>query len=190
ITDKAAVGTADGSQDSRITRLAGTATLTEYDPGAGQINIGTRDERILIKNYDSGKNRIDLFVVEDLSWHSWGEAFWTGARTADANAIDEVVNSVIVRKKPVADPGNSPIVLVPHEFGHVLTDMGAHSHEDTELMFEKVGFPAFIAKKENVDAPKRIFEPDSTHPVKYDGDPSVNPVKYLREHNKGLLENW
>ncbi len=166
-----------------------STTIDEYDPSAKEpYYVGTVHERVLLKNYDSGKNRIDLFFVEALSQGSLGESFWPSKKKIDNQPkryrpIDTIVNSVIV-KKEVIKPTDKYYITIPHEMGHVLFDTGNHVSRTTDVMY-----PApTVNNDRDIKGTKRFSDEHLT----FDDakSTSANPVTMLRNNNKDIIDAW
>jgi hypothetical protein len=178
--------TSDDRQRGVVARIAGTV-ITEF--GGDDANVGTLDERVLVKNYDSGSDRIDTFIVGSLSAGSFGEAF--NPSTSDPKSRrpkPPMVNSVIVDGGTQSTTTNAH-TTVPHEWAHVLMDTVHILNPSTELLF--VGSPVG-ANEQVVNAPRRIGDPppNKAFQVEWDGGIKGNPVKRLRTQNAALLAGW
>lgn len=167
--------------------------IDEFDPGANEpYYVGTVEERVLLKNYNSGKDRIDHFIVEGLSQGSLGESFWPSKKKIDQQPkryrpITPMVNSTIVIKN-VAETTDFYHTTITHEMGHVLMDTGNHITRRTDLM---VGGSNTLAPGSNervVNGPKRISDESLTFDDTKSS--SLNPVSMFRDNNKGLIDGW
>lgn len=158
---------------------------------------GPAEQRAMTKNFKSGADRIDLFLVEGLPKSTGsgplGQAIPPvrgGKRRPRANYRD----SVFVISDPVKK-ANHFHTTIPHELGHVLMD-GSHSvAPSTEMMGP--GSPAGSAER-SVHAPKRVGDTSvvpgvveywvlfSNPPRKVKG----NPRRRLRGRNRGVLGKW
>jgi hypothetical protein len=202
-----AIGSADVLVGDPLTQRIRLNVLTKGDPRhpvkVGRINsttilefdnndshVGTIEERVLVKNYDSGSDRIDLFVVGDFSsGGTCGEAFKPNfSSPLNGQPKSNMVNSVLVFADTVVKKDFFH-TTIPHEMGHVLMDCN-HALEASELM----GAGSPVGHNERlVNGPKRISDPDpSRHQplVKYDDGVSANPFNLLRTANTNLLAGW
>jgi hypothetical protein len=151
--------------------------------------VGTLHERVLIKNYDTGVDRLDVFIVGNLSDGSWGEAFRPKGENAPEDKPNNIiVNTVIMRRHPI----ETDVVhtTLAHEGGHVLMDIGHVTGEPTEMM--GAGSPVGDNEKV-VEGPKRISDPAVGNPQINFGSGVVasgNPTTLLRTQNANLITNW
>jgi hypothetical protein len=159
-----------------VGRIASTIITDFRGPDA---HVGTIEERVLVKNYDTGSDRVDLFIVGDLVT-AFGEAFtpnFTSAATRQP--IAAMVNTALVFADTVAK-ANDHHTTVPHEIGHILMDEG-HTPVATEMM--GAGSPVG-ANERVVNGPKRI----SDRVINVGGGKNQNPVSLLRNANTGLID--
>lgn len=167
-----------------IGRIVG-AKVQEFD--GTNAHVGTLQERVLVKNYDSGSDRIDLFIVDTLSAGSCGEAFPPNASDPPKEQpIAEMVNSALIFKQTIVKT-DSFHTTVPHEMGHILMDRG-HAIPATEMM----GAGSPVGSHERVvNGPKRISDPIPPKTIAFsDGKPAGNPVTFIRTGNTALLDGW
>lgn len=157
-----------------------SATVPEF--GGSDSHVGTIEERVLVKNYDTGSDRIDLFIVDKLGSGSLGEAFTPNAKdpTADTKPIDLMKNSALIFGDNIRKNDHFH-TTIPHEMGHILMDIG-HADVATEMMGQ--GSPVG-ANERVVNGPKRISDPRE---ITYNGKDRSVPVQQLRENNPGVLE--
>lgn len=170
----------DPGQSVSIGVLDGTEI---QDWGTNDAHVGTIQERVLFKNYDTGDDRIDLFIVNSLKG-AYGEGAAPRAHRPAAERRDvEFRNSVIIAADGITE--DQPTTF-PHEFGHVLMD-AYHANVDTELMDPQTGAKA---DSRAVDGPKRIADPVA--PLEIDMDcKKGSPLKFLRGENTTILEqSW
>lgn len=159
-----------------VGRIASTAIP---DFAGAESHVGTIQERVLIKNYDTGTDRVDLFIVGSLVG-ALGEAF-TPNQTLPVTGqpIKELINSALVFAGTVVS-ANRFHTTIPHELGHVLMDHG-HSGPVTEMMTQ--GSP--VGSNERVvNGPKRI----SDRLIDVGSGTNENPVSLLRNANATLIE--
>jgi hypothetical protein len=164
-------------------------TTQIVDFGNDDSHVGTAHERVLMKNYDSGKDRIDFFVVGTLAG-AYGESFWprnfTKKDKASVNKnIDQLVNSVILCESVVKTPRSS-YKTITHELGHVLMDIGNHTPTKTELMFAGEG-DTVRSEQWKVNGPKRISDLDLAFD---DGDTHGSSVTFMRDNNSEVIDDW
>jgi hypothetical protein len=157
-----------------------TSTVTEFDGTNG--HVGTIDERTLVKNYDTGTDRVDSFVVGALSAGSFGEAFSPSQSSKKTERPFALMRNTLIINKDVASAVDFERATIPHEVGHILMDVG-HALVDTELMRGGGG----IADDRPVGGRKRI----SARSIHFD-DPknAVIPATFVRSRNATLLDPW
>lgn len=161
----------------RVGRIV-SATIPDF--AGPEAHVGTIQERVLIKNYDTGTDRVDLFVVGALAG-ALGEAFTPRLTSAvNAQPIKEVANSALVFAATVSSANNFH-TTIPHEIGHLLMDQGPHSAPVTEMMTN--GSPVGAGER-IVTGPKRI----SDRVINVGGGRNENPVNLLRNANTTLIE--
>jgi hypothetical protein len=177
----------DARHSVTVGRINST-TILEFDNS--DSHVGTIEERVLVKNYDSGSDRIDLFVVGNFSsGGTCGEAFKPNfSSPVNRQPISVMTNSVLVFADTVTKKDFFH-TTIPHEMGHVLMDCN-HALEASELM----GAGSPVGSNERlVNGPKRISDPDPVRHqplVKYDDGVSANPFNLLRTANTNLLSGW
>jgi hypothetical protein len=171
----------------KVARINST-TILEFDNK--DSHVGTIEERVLVKNYDTGSDRIDLFVVGDFSsGGTCGEAFKPNfSSPPNRQPKTNMINSVLVFADTVVKKDFFH-TTIPHEMGHVLMDCN-HALEASELM----GAGSPVGSNERlVNGPKRISDPDASRHqplVKYDDGVVANPFNLLRTANTNLLSGW
>jgi hypothetical protein len=213
ITGKAR-GSADVIVGDPLTQLVTVTILTNGDAtqpvavgrvlagrvkefGGDDSHVGTLEERTLVKNYDSGTNRVDLFVVEGFNPApgSCGEAFTPNKHAkAEGRPRGPMMNSVLVFQTAPADPPSFH-TTIPHEIGHVLMD---HSHVESaygvaaNAQHEMMGAGSPVGATETVvGGPKRIADPrNKALNVTFSTAPPGNPCTFIRTRNAGLRDAW
>lgn len=177
------------SDDTRHVATVGrvAASLpTEFD--GNDMHVGTIHERAVVKNYDSGLNRVDLFVISSFppGSNSVGEAFIPGShRPATQRPFDVMNNSTLCLANTVISD-LADFTTVPHEIGHILMDAN-HANPGSELMFATGTTPIGLTGS------KRITDTTTTGGVvAFDDGVSGNPARLMRTRNRatGLLEAW
>jgi hypothetical protein len=150
------------------------------------IHYGTLKNRVLVKNYDTGADRIDVFVVANMS-----EAYGLGIpplahRAADLQPKENYQNTAFLRQTSVTTD-SLPFVF-PHEFGHILMDAYHAASPSTELMF--AGGQA-NSQSRGMDGRRRISDPIKPREIDM-GCKTGNPVEFLRSANAtGAIEqSW
>lgn len=153
------------------------------DFGNADSHVGTLEERTLVKNYDSGSDRIDLFVIGTLGSTALGEAFIPNAGlAASRQPIGLMVNSALVFAATVTTNDNFH-TTIPHEMGHILMDNN-HALVATEMM----GAGSPVGSNERVvNGPKRISDPVPPRTIAFDSGFKGNPVTMLRTTNSAVI---
>jgi hypothetical protein len=155
------------------------ASTTINDFVSANAHVGTIEERVLIKNYDTGTDRVDLFIVGALVT-ALGEAFRPRLTSAATERpIAALVNTALVFANTVVS-ANDHHTTIPHEIGHILMDQN-HSSVVTEMMTN--GSPVG-ANERVVNGPKRI----SDRVINVSRGTNGNPVELLRNANATLIE--
>lgn len=169
------------SNDLRHPVLIGRIRSTTIpDFGGNDAHVGTIEERVLVKNYDSGADRIDLFIVGTLGSGALGEAFIPNqTRPAGRQPITEMVNTALVFAATTTQKDNFH-TTIPHELGHILMDAN-HATVATEMMGS--GSPVG-ANERVVNGPKRI----SDRAIAFDDGQNGNAVTFLRTKNTAVTE--
>jgi hypothetical protein len=122
-------------------RLA-TVNLNAYQESSGvaDMEYGTRHERQLLRNYDTGTDRLDCYVVGrfDNGGDTRGRSYTPCIKMpAEFQPPPEIANSCVMGSTSssgrVMDGGNNLPFTFPHEAGHALLDVG-HTDTRSELM--------------------------------------------------------
>jgi len=112
------------SGDSRQTLTVGRpnpANLQSWD--GNNFLVGSIEQRTILKNYDTGSDRIDVFVVRTVTSANLGEAMMSGHKIDPRRpAIDPVKFSAFVIQSTMDGSDTNPTTL-PHECGHVLLEL-------------------------------------------------------------------
>jgi hypothetical protein len=112
------------SGDSRQTLTVGRpnpANLLSWD--GNNFLVGSIEQRTILKNYDTGADRIDVFVVRTVTSGNLGEAMMSGHKIdPQRRAIDPVKFSAFVIQSTMDGSDKNPTTL-PHECGHTLLEL-------------------------------------------------------------------
>ncbi len=170
----------DANHKIKVARLT-SVDIPDFD--GGHSWIGTPQERLVVKNYDSGTDRIDLFIVGSLAG-ALGEAFRpriVSGEPAAERPIDELINSVLIGTRGMAGADYQSTLC--HEFAHVLMDMGAHPKIKTEILS---GTTETEEDESPVNGPKRV----TAWQVEFNdtANTKLKPVEALRSNNTGVLD--
>jgi hypothetical protein len=183
--------TVTASTDARQTVQAVALTSAVFPTGSGnERHVGNIFSRILLKNYDTGRDRIDLFVVGNMPG-LLGLAFnpfvkYGKAKYGHGPSRDDIANSFIVNVTTLHTPGvpENFYTTIPHEIGHVLTDAIHALNRPTELMGP--GSPVG-ADERQVGGCKRITDRQK---VAHDDGISDVPVTMFRDNNPDPFTTW
>jgi len=125
------------SGDSRQTLTVGRPNPANFQSWDGNnFLVGSIQQRTILKNYDSGSDRIDVFVVQTVTSGNLGEAMMSGHKIdPQRRAIDPVKFSAFVIQSTMDGSDTNPTTLA-HECGHVLLELiHANGHRNaTQLM--------------------------------------------------------
>ena len=130
--------------------------------------IGSVDQRTLLKNYDTGSDRVDVVVVGGLTSTNLGEAMMHGVSiNADParHAIDEIRFSLFIVQAAM-NAGDLNYDVLPHEMGHVLMDLihAIGPRGTQQLMFGPfVAGPTEASAKRIKERPKTFDSPAGDH---------------------------
>jgi hypothetical protein len=145
--------------------------------------VGSIQQRTVLQNYDTGKNRIDIVVIDTFKGGgSRGQAMMPGTiYAAGKQALDAITMSAFVNAFSMKSIDNDPNNCA-HECGHDLLDAIHVSGDTTQLLTG--GGTTFHYE---VTASKRISELG----VAFD-NPAVNIVQETRIRDKGrsVLTAW
>ena len=127
------------STDSGVTLTVARPNVSNIQSWDGDnFLVGSIDQRAICKNYDTGSDRIDLFVVVQVTDGDRGEAMMAGyAIDPQRVAVDTVKLSVFMIKSAIDSTDNDPLPLV-HELGHVAAEVGHAESNKNELMCDQV----------------------------------------------------
>jgi len=162
-----------------------------FGTGIGnERHVGNIFSRILLKNYDTGRDRVDVFVVGNLPTLlglAYPPFIHYGKKTYGHDAArDDIANSFLVNNTTLQTPGAAEnfYTTIPHEIGHDLTDAVHVLKRPTDLMGP--GSPVG-ADERQVGGCKRI-----TDLIKLTHDDNIVdiPVKMFRDNNTDVFTNW
>ena len=155
--------------------------------------VGTAHQRVLCKNYDTGDDRIDVFVIRATTDGNRGEAMMDGhsiVAPADQHGVPGVRFSLFVIQSAMNAGDNDPLVL-SHEMGHVAAEVLHAGNADTKKgpkTEQQQLMHANVTGNNAVGSSKRIRNAG----VKYDnsGAGNFNFIERIRSEGAGLLEGW
>ena len=123
------------STDSRQTLAVGRpnpANLLSWD--GTNFLVGSIEQRTLLKNYDTGDDRIDIIVVQQVTAGNRGEAMMSGHQIDPLRrAISQVKFSAFLVQITMDGTDNNPF-SAPHECGHVTMELVHAQGRRAELM--------------------------------------------------------
>ncbi len=185
------------SNDARHPVLAAALTTAAFQTGDGnERHVGNINSRLLLKNYDTGRDRVDVFIVGNTPG-VLGLAFnpfrkYT-ASYGHAPSNDEVANSFLVRAATLHAPGQPEnfYTTIPHEIGHVLIDaihvVVANSASDSRKK-QLMGPGSPVGSNERVvNGPKRIADRKT---FAFDENVRDIPAGMFRDNNTEVLTSF
>lgn len=175
------------SGDTRQSLSVGRAAPANFLSWNGNnFLVGSIEQRAVLRNFDTGDDRIDLFVVQNVTAGNRAEAMMSGHRV-DPNrpAVPQIKNSVFLTASTMDATNGNPYVLA-HEVGHVVGEVvhaPAAAPPNNAQVMERQGTEVATS----VNGSKRIR--DSA--VTYDRPAgNFNLVARLRIEGAPLLEGW
>jgi hypothetical protein len=175
----------NGDVGHRVT-IGEILTTRIVDFGLNDSHVGTIDERTLVKNYDTGTDRIDLFVIGQFSSGALGEAFHPHANQPTARQPLALMTNTGLFRADTVNIKDHFHTTIPHELGHILMDEN-HEIVRTEMMVQ--GDRSLVKANERlVNAPKRISDPPAPRTNEFDTGTRANPVTLLRTANTQVTE--
>ena len=151
-------------------------------------NVGTIEQRTLYKNYDTGDDRVDVFVCDRIVPNVRGTATLSNhTRNVNRQSATKFRCSVLMTERTINGTDANPFTF-PHEFGHVAGDIG-HTVDDStgdDLMKFQLMTGTGTSGNNSVDASKRVK--DGATPYRGIGD--QNLITRIRRESAALLENW
>lgn len=179
------------TRDTRQTIAVGRPTPLNFESwafpaGNNNWNAGSLQQRTVLKNHDTGDDRIDIFVVQQVTAGNRAEAMMSNHRIdPQRSSITQVKNSAFMIASTMDGTDTNPFVL-PHEIGHVVGELvhapAAAPPNNAEVM-ERQGTEVNNA----ANASKRIRD----GAVRYDGPVGdFNLIARMRIEGAPLLEPW
>jgi hypothetical protein len=176
------------SGDSRQTLRVGRVNSMNLESwavpaGNNNWNVGSLQQRTVLKNHDSGDDRVDVFVVKVLSGGNGGEAMMSNHRIdPDRRSISQVKWSVFIIASMMDGTNQDPFAL-SHEVGHVTAEVVHTDNVENEQLMNA----GYLGSPNAVGLRKRIRDGSAkyTAPV---GD--FNLVQRLRSEGSPLIESW
>lgn len=170
------------SGDSRQTLTVGRANPLNLESWTGaNWLVGSIEQRAVLKNHDTGDDRVDVFVVQQGSGGNRGEAMMSGHRIdPNRSAINQVKFSAFVIVTTMDSSDTNPYSF-PHEVGHVAGELVHALGANRQLM------RGGTSGNNSVGASKRIRD----GAVNYDSPAgNFNLVDRIRVEGAPLLEAW
>ena len=173
------------SGDSRQTLTVGRPNpmvMQEWD--GNNFLVGSIEQRTVLKNFDTGDDRVDIFVVDVFVDGTLGGAAMMSGHRLDPNrsAINQVKWSVFIIRTMMDSTDNHPFAL-PHEIGHDTAEV-VHTANAENFQLMNGGF---LGSPNAVNLRKRIRDGAATYTSPAG---NFNLVDRLRVEGAPLLENW
>jgi hypothetical protein len=172
------------STDARQTLTIGRPNPLNLEGFSNDFLIGSSQQRALLKTYDTGEDRVDVFVIQRFVTNERGQAMMDGA-SIDARrpAIAPVRFSLFAAARAMDGTDNN-FVTLPHEMGHVLEDLiHATGARSAQQMMTDGGTSPLVAEA----ASKRIKE----RPQPFDSPAgSHRQIDRIHDKGNGLLESF
>jgi hypothetical protein len=170
------------STDARQTLAIGRPNPANLQGFGNDFLIGSLEQRAILKTYDTGDDRVDVFVVQAIASGDRGQAMMHGVSIDAARpAIAPVRFSVFVNARSM-DPSDDDFVNLPHEMGHILMDLihANGNRSDHQLMMGR-GTTFLVSEP----ASKRIKE----RPQTFDSPAGAHrQIQRIHQQAAGLLE--
>ena len=176
---------AEDSDDARQTVEVGRPTAVNFQEwGDDNWLVGSIEMRSMLKNYDTGDDRFDLFIVDSfIDPNLLGAAMMSGHLVDPRrSAISQVKWSAFVELRSSAAGDGFPTVIA-HEGMHVVGEV-MHAQNARRQLMHPTAPP-----NHNVDVAKRVRD----GAVRYDGGRIRgfhNLVERMRTQGAPLLEGW
>jgi hypothetical protein len=181
----------DNGQTLYVARVTATDFLVSSNDAAGGFathNIGTAEQRALVRNYRGADNRLECFVVDTVRYDN-DPAHYIRGRAVLPNAFGPaaeqpqlpLLRSTYMAGDTMDGTDNNPFTF-PHECGHVVMDV-FHAGENHQMMRSGTSGNNGVAES------KRIYNTN----VAFDGMGAASPldqVSRLRTSGAPVLEGW
>jgi|GEM_PF-2901953 len=181
----------DNGQTLYIARVTATDFLVSSNDAAGGFathNIGTAEQRALVRNYRGADDRLECFVVDTVRYDN-DPAHYIRGRAVLPNAFRPaaeqpelpLLRSTYTAGDTMDGTDNNPFTF-PHECGHVVMDV-FHAGENHQMMRSGTSGNNGVAES------KRIYNTN----VAFDGMGAASPldqVSRLRTSGAPVLEGW
>ncbi len=165
----------------------GRATPSNFQSWDGtNFLVGSLQQRTVLKNFDTGDDRVDVFVVTQLTAGNRAEAMMSGHQVAPArSAITQVKNSVFMTSGTMDGTESNPFVL-GHEICHVVAEV-IHAPASAPPNLVSIMDRGGTEVANSVNASKRIRDDLVTIDAPAG---NFNLVSRLRSQGAGLLVPW
>ncbi|MBU0618149.1 MAG: hypothetical protein KKI02_10565 [Planctomycetes bacterium] len=156
--------------------------------GGPDANTGSSDHRCIMRNYDTGEDRLDLFVIGDHHNNVTGRGIMPLSWAPAAKRADsQLRRNCFCVAATMGNTDNCPY-LAAHEGGHAVMDID-HTDDTTQLMMGRAGAePA----ANTADGAKRIADREIAYTRwgTWARTWRQNLVRRLRRHGRPALTNW
>lgn len=151
------------------------------------FNTGSSDHRCLMRNFDTGDDRLDMFIIGNHAGGRTGQGIMPLTYVPAAKRPETVLRRNCFCIAAAADATDTFPMLAAHEGGHAVMDVD-HTADGTQLMMGRAG-PEPVTN--TTGGPKRLAD----RPIVHDGagmvaDIHVNLVQRLRTHSGGAVVPW
>ena len=174
------------STDARQPLTIGRPNIASLAGFSNDFLIGSSEQRALLKTYDTGEDRVDVFIVQNFApaASARGQAMMHGTSIDPARpAVEAVRFSVFVNGRSM-NASDDDFVNLSHEMGHVLEDLihATGTRSAHQLMMGQ-GTDFLVSEP----ASKRIKE----RPQLYDSPAGFHrQIDRIHAQARGLLEGF
>jgi hypothetical protein len=169
------------SSDPRQVLAVGRPNPASLQGFGDNFLIGSIEQRALLKTYDTGDDRVDVFVVQTIDSGDRGQAMMNGLTVDPARPGIAPVRFSLFVIAAAMNASDKNFATLPHEMGHVVMDVihAIGDRRDQQLM--RNGTSEDIAE----NATKRIKE----RPQRFDTPAGAHrQIDHIHQDGAGLLE--
>ncbi len=179
------------SRDNRIRVSVGRVRPNATDVATTNFsNVGSADNRALIRNYRTGRNAVAVFVIGRFRSSVGAVGFAYGKQFRERSVFQgefPVAGSCFVEARTTST-ADQRVHTTDHEIGHILIDMIHFSGRSTELMTD-----APVQVNNNVNDSKRLSDriiPYSEFVRGRTRSFPINPNHEIRTRETRFIESW